>query len=111
MAAHPTDRRAGDRHHTPAQAAHAGAGHRRMPSPTGEADFGNSIGKASSTRSSRPARPRPTGMAQQAATGRLQNVEDYLITVQRGATRDMQLTVAVRNKAVEAFNEIMRMQV
>jgi flagellar hook-basal body complex protein FliE len=48
--------------------------------------------------------------AQQAATGKLERVEDYL----QAATESQlmtQLTVAVRNRAVEAYQEIMRMGV
>ncbi len=50
------------------------------------------------------------GLAVQAATGDLQDIHDYMIaSTQTSVATEM--TVAVRNKAVEAFTEIMRMQV
>lgn len=49
-------------------------------------------------------------LATKAATGDLTNVHDYMIASTK-ASLATELTVAVRNKAVEAFNEIMRMQI
>lgn len=49
-------------------------------------------------------------LAVQAATGDLQAIHDYTIAATQ-AQVTTQVTVAVRNKAVEAFNEIMRMPV
>ncbi|MGE3329049.1 MAG: flagellar hook-basal body complex protein FliE [Acidimicrobiia bacterium] len=49
-------------------------------------------------------------LAQKAVTGQLSNVEDYL-TAATETQLTTQLTVAVRNRAVEAYQEIMRMAV
>lgn len=46
----------------------------------------------------------------QAATGDLTDVHDYMIASSQ-ASLATEMTVSVRNKAVEAFNEIMRMQI
>jgi flagellar hook-basal body complex protein FliE len=48
-------------------------------------------------------------LAVQAATGSLTDVHDYMIASSE-ASLATELTVAVRNKALDAFNEIMRMQ-
>ncbi|GEK19343.1 hypothetical protein CPE01_30760 [Cellulomonas persica] len=44
-----------------------------------------------------------------AVTGDLENVHDYTIAAAESSLA-LELTAAVRNKAVDAFNEIMRMQ-
>jgi flagellar hook-basal body complex protein FliE len=49
-------------------------------------------------------------MATQAATGDLSALHDYMIASTQ-ASLTTELTVNVRNKAVDAFNEIMRMQI
>jgi len=49
-------------------------------------------------------------LAVKAVTGDLDDVHDYTIAAAESSTA-RELTAAVRNKAVEAFNEIMRMQV
>jgi flagellar hook-basal body complex protein FliE len=53
---------------------------------------------------------RTDNLAVQAATGDLGAIHDYTIAATETSVAT-QLTVAVRNKAVEAFNEILRMQV
>lgn len=49
-------------------------------------------------------------LAVQAATGDLDNIHDYTTAATEAAVTT-QLTVAVRNRALEAFNEIMRMPI
>jgi flagellar hook-basal body complex protein FliE len=48
--------------------------------------------------------------AKQAATGDLTDLHDYMIASTQ-ASLATELTVAVRNRAVESFQEIMRMQI
>jgi flagellar hook-basal body complex protein FliE len=48
-------------------------------------------------------------LAVKAVTGDLNDVHDYTIAAAQSATA-LELTAALRNKAVDAFTEIMRMQ-
>ena len=50
-----------------------------------------------------------SSLAVQAVTGDLDDVHDYTIAAAEASTA-LEVTAAVRNKAVEAFSEIMRMQ-
>jgi flagellar hook-basal body complex protein FliE len=53
---------------------------------------------------------RADALAVQAATGDLSNLHDYTVAATE-ASVTTQLTTAVRNKALEAFQEIMRMPI
>ena len=71
------------------------------------ADFGNSLTNALDDLDA--SQKSTDELSRVAATGDLQSIEDLMIssTETQLAT---QLTVAVRNRAIESFNEIMRMQ-
>ena len=71
------------------------------------ASFGELVGKAISH--TEQVQAKADDLAVQAATGDLNDVQDYLAAATE-ASLTTQLTVAVRNKAVDAFNEIMRLQ-
>ncbi|OIQ80789.1 flagellar hook-basal body complex protein FliE [mine drainage metagenome] len=72
------------------------------------ANFGNSL--AGAVDQLQAVQGRSDTLAVQAATGQLANPQDYLLASTE-ASLTVQLTVAVRNKAIEAFNEIMRMPI
>lgn len=74
----------------------------------GGADFGEWLGNALDTVSA--SQTKADQLAVQAATGDLTAIHDYTIASTE-AQLLTQLTVEVRNRAVEAFNDIMRMQV
>lgn len=75
---------------------------------SGGADFAQSLTSALDDLSQ--AHRTADDLSLQAATGDLQAAQDLVIATTE-AQLLTQLTVTVRNRAVEAFNEIMRMQV
>jgi flagellar hook-basal body complex protein FliE len=70
--------------------------------------FSNILGQG--LQSLQSAQSTADGMSVQAATGTLTNAHDLMIATTQ-AQLATQLTVALRNKAVDAFNEVMRMQI
>ena len=74
----------------------------------GTQNFGQSLTKALDSLQATQAKA--DTLAVQAATGDLTNVHDYMIAATE-ASLATELTVAVRNKAVDAFNQIMNMGV
>ena len=74
----------------------------------GTQNFGQSLVKALD--GLQGAQVKADNLAVQAATGDLTNVHDYMIASTE-LSLATELTVAVRNKAVEAFNQIMNMPV
>ncbi len=77
-------------------------------SKAGDSGFGNAITGALDNLQA--TQNKADSLALDAATGDLQNVHDYMIAATQ-ASLQTELTVAVRNKALEAFGEIMRMQI
>jgi flagellar hook-basal body complex protein FliE len=76
-------------------------------SGTGGGDFASQL--ANGLRQVQALQDNADSLAVQAATGSLSDPSRYLVASTE-ATLATELTVAVRNKAVDAFNEIMRMQ-
>lgn len=76
--------------------------------PTGGAGFADSFTSALDQLDA--SQKTTDGLARAAATGDLSRVEDLMVANSETQLAT-QLTVAVRNRAVEAFNDIMRMQV
>lgn len=68
------------------------------------ADFGTSLEAVAQLEAKADA------LGTQIATGQLSDVHDFMAAAAK-ASLGVQLTVAIRNRAVEAYQEIMRMQV
>lgn len=68
------------------------------------ADFGASLDAVAKLEAKADA------LGTQLATGQLSDVHDFMAAAAK-ASLGVQLTVAIRNRAVEAYQEIMRMQV
>jgi flagellar hook-basal body complex protein FliE len=81
---------------------------RNVTGPSDAGDFASAL--ASGLENVQALQSKTDGLALQAATGDLKDVHDYMIASTESGIAT-QLTVAVRNKAVEAFSEIMRMTV
>jgi len=88
------------------------SGNRTSQVAGGEAGSGTSFGQALANQldSVASAQAKADNLAVKAATGDLQSLQDYTIASTE-AQLLTQLTVQVRNKALEAFNDIMRMQI
>jgi flagellar hook-basal body complex protein FliE len=89
-------------------AAPSGVGSTTAGSSSSGADFASVL--ASSLDQLQGAQSTADGLATQAATGDLQDVHDYMIASNE-ASLATQMVVTIKNQAVNAFNEIMRMQV
>jgi flagellar hook-basal body complex protein FliE len=77
-------------------------------SATGGADFGSLLSQG--MENLQGLQNKTSDLAVQAATGDLNAIHDYTIAATEASTAT-QLTTAVRNKALESFQEIMRMSV
>jgi flagellar hook-basal body complex protein FliE len=75
--------------------------------PGSDAAFGSAL--AGSIDSLQQAQSTSNDLAIKAVTGDLDDVHDYTVASSQAKVA-LELTAAVRNKAVEAFTEIMRMQ-
>ncbi len=84
------------------------AGRQRSGESTEAAGFADSVGSALNRLGEAEAKADSAALA--GATGDLASVSDYMIAATE-AQLTTEVTVAVRNRAIEAFNDIMRMQV
>lgn len=80
----------------------------KVATPAKTDGFGDIVAKA--LESVQKTQAKSDNLATKAATGDLTDIQDYMIASTE-ASLSTQLTVAVRNKAVEAFNDIMKMPI
>lgn len=92
---------------TPAVGPGAGVADTGAVERAGGANFASALGQG--LESLQQSQAKADDLAVQAATGDLTDVHDYMIASTQ-AQLATELTVTLRNKALEAFNEIMRMQ-
>jgi flagellar hook-basal body complex protein FliE len=85
----------------------AGAGDTTAVEQAGGAGFANALGQG--LENLQQTQAHADDLAVQAATGDLTDVHDFMIASTQ-AQLATELTVTMRNKAIEAFTEIMRMQ-
>jgi flagellar hook-basal body complex protein FliE len=78
------------------------------PGGVGKSTFGDSLTNAIDNL--QETQTKANDLSMQVATGKLSNIHDYMIAANQ-AEIATQLTVAVRNKGIEAFNQIMNMSV
>jgi flagellar hook-basal body complex protein FliE len=91
-----------------ASAALGAFGRAASPQPAGGVDFASAM--VAGLESVQQMQNASQELSVKAVSGELTDVHDYTIAATQAAVAT-ELTVAVRNKAVEAFQEIMRMQV
>lgn len=78
------------------------------PAQDGKLNFGSIVGGALDQLATSDAKAALASQA--AATGDVASVGEYMVAATE-AQLTAELTVAVRNRAIEAFNDIMRMQI
>jgi len=86
----------------------AGAARATQSEQSEQSGFGKAIGDALATVSDMDRAV--TDAAEQAAVGDLASVSDYMVAATE-AQLATEITVAVRDRALSAFNDIMRMQI
>ncbi|MGY1601088.1 flagellar hook-basal body complex protein FliE [Geodermatophilus sp. SYSU D00815] len=89
-------------------AAPTGVQRTQAAEPAGGADFASVL--ASSLDQLQSTQSTADELATQAATGDLKDVHDYMIASNQAALAT-QMVVTIKNQAVSAFNEIMRMPI